>query len=66
MSDLGWFGVFGVILLLMALVSAWMVWFSRRAMRSHKGQIEEMVEEMRDVIKEERREPSDEDGSGSG
>lgn len=66
MSDLGWFGVFGVILLLMALVSGWMVWFSRRAMRSHKGQIEGMVEEMRDVIKEERHEPSDEDGSGSG
>ena len=46
MSDLGWFGVFGVILLLMALVSGWMVWFSRRAMRSHKGQIEDMVQDV--------------------
>ncbi len=60
MSDLGWFAVFAAIFLAMALVSAWMVWFSRRAMKSHKGQIEDMVREMREVIEGDDSTPSDE------
>ena len=59
MSDLGWFGVFTVIFLAMAAVSGWMVWYSRRAMKSHKGQIEDMVREMRQVIDKEGREGAD-------
>ena len=53
MSDLGWFSVFALILLLMGAVSGWMVWYSRRAMKAHQGKIEDMIEEMRAVIDEE-------------
>jgi hypothetical protein len=49
-SDLGWLSVFALILLLMAAVSGWMVWFSRRANRAYQGKIEDMIEEMRAVI----------------
>jgi len=52
-SDLGWFTLFTAILLLMAVVSGWMVWFSRRAMKAHKNQIDEMIREMRDAIDDE-------------
>jgi uncharacterized iron-regulated membrane protein len=55
-SDLGWFIAFAGIAALMIAISAWMTWFSRRAMKSHKRQIEEMIREMREVI-EEREEP---------
>ena len=41
----------------MIAVSGWMAWFSRRAMKAHKGKIEEMVREMREVIDEDDREP---------
>ena len=59
MSDLGWFGVFAVIFLAMALVSGWMVWFNRRAMKAHKNQIEDMVQEMREVIDDEGQNTSE-------
>jgi len=51
-SDLGWFSIFGLIFLLMAGLSGWMVWFSRHTMKSQKRQIEDMIREMRDVIDE--------------
>jgi uncharacterized iron-regulated membrane protein len=60
-SDLGWFALFAAIFLLMAAISGWMVWFSRRAMRAHKGQIEDMVREMREVIEEEGQSSTDDD-----
>ncbi len=66
MSDLSWFGIFALIFLLMAAVSGWMVWFSRRAMKSHKGQIEDMVREMREVIDEEGREQANGEDPGRG
>ena len=50
MSDLGWFAVFALIALLMVSVTGWMFWYSRRAMRSHKEQLEDIIREMRDVI----------------
>ena len=52
MSDLGYFAAFGLILVLMIGISAWMAWYSRRAMKSHKSQIEDMVQEMRDLMEE--------------
>lgn len=54
MSDAGWLGVFTLIFLLMAGVTGWMVWFSRRAMRSHRDQIEHMIREMRETVEEQR------------
>lgn len=56
MSDLGWFSIFALIFLLMAAVSGWMMWFSRRAMKSHKSQIEDMIREMRETMDEKRDE----------
>ena len=53
MSDLSWFTVFALILVLMVGVSAWMAWYSRRAMKSHKSQIEGMIREMKEKIEEE-------------
>lgn len=66
MSDLGWFGLFAAIFVLMAAVSGWMVWFSRRAMKAHKNQIEDMVREMREVIDDEGTRPSDDDEGSQG
>ena len=50
MSDLGWFASFAVVALIMIVVSGWMAWFSRRAMKAHKSQMEDMVLEMRKII----------------
>ena len=50
MSDLGWFASFAVVGLIMIVVSGWMAWFSRRAMKAHKSQMEDMVLEMRKII----------------
>lgn len=61
MSDLGWFSVFALIFLLMVAVSGWMVWFSRRTMKSQKGQIEDMIREMREVIDAEGRDDDEKD-----
>ena len=52
MSDLGWLAAFAAIGLIMIAVSGWMAWFSRRAMKAHTGQIEDMVREMREAIDE--------------
>ena len=52
MSDLGWFASFAVVALIMIGVSGWMAWFSRRAMKAHKSQMEDMVLEMREIIDE--------------
>ena len=60
MSDLSWFTIFSIILLLMVGVSSWMAWFSRRAMKSHKGQIEDMIREMRETIDEEEKDEAGE------
>jgi hypothetical protein len=59
-SDLGYFTLFALIFLLMVAVSGWMVWFSRRAMKSQKNQIEDMIREMRDVMDEDGAERDDE------
>ncbi len=53
MTDLSWFSIFALISVAMIVVSAWMAWFSRRAMKVHKNQMEDMVREMRGVIDEE-------------
>tara|TARA_B110000014_G_scaffold249099_1_gene224077 strand:- start:94 stop:279 length:186 start_codon:yes stop_codon:yes gene_type:complete len=50
MSDLSWFASFAVVALIMIVVSGWMAWFSRRAMKAHKSQMEDMVLEMRKII----------------
>lgn len=50
MSDLSWFASFAVVALIMIGVSGWMAWFSRRAMKAHKSQMEDMVLEMRKII----------------
>ena len=50
MSDLSWFASFAVVGLIMIVVSGWMAWFSRRAMKAHKSQMEDMVLEMRKII----------------
>ena len=52
MSDLGWFAAFFAIALLMIGVSGWMAWYSRRAMKSHKDQIDGMIREMRELIED--------------
>jgi hypothetical protein len=52
-TDLGWFTVFALIFVVMVAVSGWMVWFSRRTMRSQKSQIEDMIREMRESIEAE-------------
>ncbi len=57
MSDLAWFMAFATVAVVLIAVSGWMAWFSRRAMKAHKGQIEDMVREMREVIDEDDREP---------
>ena len=56
MSDLSWFASFAVVALIMIVVSGWMAWFSRRAMKAHKSQMEDMVLEMREIIDEGDRE----------
>ena len=56
MSDLGWFASFVVVALSMIVVSGWIAWFSRRSMKAHKNQIEDMVLEMREIIDEGDRE----------
>ena len=61
MSDLGWFVAFATVAVVMIAVSGWMAWFSRHTMKAHKGQIEEMVREMREVIRDDEHEPSAED-----
>ena len=61
MSDLGWFVAFATVAVVMIAVSGWMAWFSRRTMKAHKGQIEDMVREMREVIRDDEHEPSAED-----
>ncbi len=61
MSDAGWFVAFATIAVVMIAVSGWMAWFSRRAMKAHKGQIEDMVREMREVIDEDDQEPPTKD-----
>ena len=50
MSDLSWFASFAVVALIMIVVSGWMAWFSRRAMKAHKSQLADMVLEMRKII----------------
>ena len=50
MSDLSWYASFAVVALIMIVVSGWMAWFSRRAMKAHKSQMEDMVLEMRKII----------------
>ena len=50
MSDLSWFASFAVVALIMIVVSGWMAWFSRRAMKAHKSQMEDMVLERRKII----------------
>ena len=50
MSDLSWFASFAVVALIMIVVSGWMAWFSRRAMKAHKSQMDDMVLEMRKII----------------
>ena len=66
MSDVSWFGIFALILLLMLAVTCWMMWFSRRAMRSHKSQIEDMIREMRESVDEQRDGDGKRDSSQSG
>lgn len=66
MSDVSWFGIFALILLLMLAVTGWMMWFSRRAMRSHKSQIEDMIREMRESVDEQRDGDGKRDSSQSG
>ncbi len=61
MSDLGWFVAFATVAVVMIAVSGWMAWFSRRTMKAHKGQIEDMVREMREVIHDDEHEPPAED-----
>ena len=61
MSDVGWFLAFAIVAVVMIAVSAWMAWFSRRTMKAHTGQIEDMVREMREAIDEDDREPPAED-----
>ena len=56
MSDFGYFAAFALILVLMVGVSAWMAWYSRRAMKSHKHKIEDMVREMRDLMEDDDEE----------
>ena len=56
MSDLGWFASFAVVALIMIVVSGWIAWLSRRSMKAHKNQIEDMVLEMREIIDEGDRE----------
>ena len=57
MSDLGWFAAFFAIAVLMIGVSGWMAWYSRRAMKSHKDQIDGMIREMRELIEDPDDEP---------
>jgi|ETN07SMinimDraft_1059922.scaffolds.fasta_scaffold156308_2 hypothetical protein len=52
MSDLGWFAAFAFVAFVMIVVSGWMAWFSRCAMKAHKSQMEDMVLEMRKIIDE--------------
>jgi uncharacterized iron-regulated membrane protein len=66
LSDVSWFGIFALILLLMLAVTGWMMWFSRRAMRSHKSQIEDMIREMRESVDEQRDGDGKRDSSQSG
>ena len=61
MSDLAWFMAFATVAVVLIAVSGWMAWFSRRAMKAHKGQMEDMVREMRGVIDEDDGEPPAED-----
>jgi len=61
MSDVGWFLAFAIVAVLMIAVAGWMAWFSRRTMKAHKGQIKDMVREMREAIDEDDREPPAED-----
>lgn len=55
--------VFGGIALVIFGVGIWMTWYSRRALRQHRRQVEEIVEEMEamegDRIRELRREDVD-------
>ena len=57
MTDLGFFVTFAAIGVIMIAVSLAMAWISRRAMKSHKRQIDDMIREMREVIDEEDGEP---------
>ena len=57
LSALDWFTIFAALFIIMAAVSGWMVWFRRRAMRSHETQIKDMVREMREVIDEQAGRP---------
>jgi len=50
MSDLGWFGAFAIIFVVMVGVTGWITWYSRRTMRAETRQLEDMIREMRDVI----------------
>ena len=61
MSAIDWFTIFAALFVIMAVLSGWMMWFSRRAMRSYKTKIDEMILEMRQTIDENARRPGNTD-----
>jgi hypothetical protein len=57
-TDGGWGSVFALLFIVMVAVTSWIVWYSKRAMRSHKNQIEDMVRELKESTD---KDSSDED-----
>lgn len=59
MSPSTWFTIFAVLALLIAAVAVWMAWFSRRMVRQHRHQVEDILREMRSTIDERRGSAND-------
>jgi hypothetical protein len=50
MENPAWFFTFAGIALAIIAVAAWMYWFTGRAIKGHREQVEDMLREMREEI----------------
>ena len=57
MQNPAWFFLFLGIALAFIAVAAWMYWFTGRAIKGHRQQVESMLREMRDEIDKSRKKP---------
>ena len=57
MYDQVWFFMFLGIALAFIAVAAWMYWFTGRAIKGHRQQVEGMLREMREEIDKSGRKP---------
>ena len=59
MENPAWFFLFAGIALAFIAVAAWMYWFTGRAIKGHRKQVEDMLREMREEIDKGKKAPEE-------